>query len=449
MAQFDLVVLGTGAAGSAVAHRCRRAGWRVAVVDDQPYGGTCALRGCDPKKVLVGAAELVDWQRRMSGHGVVGDAQLDWRALIRFKRTFTDPVPARVKAAFGDAGIAAHHRRARFVAEHQLVVGDEMLDAEHVAIATGARPAPLGIPGEEHVRTSTDFLELDELPRRIVFIGAGYVSFEFAHIAQRAGASTVVIGRDAPLAHFDQDIVACLVEHSRSLGIDLRLQTTAIAVGRTGDAFHVRVDTPHGSEVLEADLVVHGAGRVPNTGTLDLAAGRVITDRRGAVVVNEFLQSVSNPRVYAAGDVAFPAGSMPLTPVGSHEGLVVASNLLRGNRAKPNYRGTPTVVFTVPPLASVGPTEADARAEGLPIRVKVQDTGSWYSNRRLREPAGIFKTIVEDGTDRVLGAHVFGPQAEEMINIFGLAVRHGLTATSLRHTIYAYPTRGSDVPYMI
>jgi glutathione reductase (NADPH) len=399
--------------------------------------------------VLVGAAELVDWQRRMSGHGVVGDGQLDWQALIRFKRSFTGPVPARVEGAFRDAGIGTYHGRARFIAEHQLVVGDEMLDAEHVVIAIGARPAPLGIPGAEHVRTSTDFLELDQLPRRIAFIGAGYVSFEFAHIAQRAGASAIVIGRGAPLAHFDQDVVARLVEHSRAQGIDVRLQTTATTVERTADAFHVHVNTSNGSEVLDADLVVHGAGRVPNTGTLDLSAGRVTMDRRGAVAVNEFLQSVSNGRVYAAGDVALPQGSMPLTPVGSHEGLVVASNLLRGNRAKPEYLGTPSVVFTVPALTSVGPTEADARAEGLPIRVKVQETGSWYSNRRLRQPAGMIKTIVEEGTDRVVGAHIFGPQAEEMINIFGLAVRHGLTATSLRHTIYAYPTGGSDVPYLI
>src|SRR5574338_480134 len=207
MERFDLVVLGTGQGGSGPAFKCRKAGWRVAVVDDLPYGGTCALRGCDPKKVLVGAAELVDWHRRMAGHGLAGDVRIDWPALMRFKRSFTDPIPEKREAAFRQAGIATYHGHARFVSDHELVVAEETLDAAHVVIATGARPAPLGIPGEQYVRSSTEFLELDELPRRIAFIGAGYISFEFAHIAQRAGAAAIVLGRGAPLRRFDQDVV--------------------------------------------------------------------------------------------------------------------------------------------------------------------------------------------------------------------------------------------------
>lgn len=449
MARFDLVVLGTGTAGSAAAHRCRKAGWNVAVIDDQPYGGTCALRGCDPKKVLVGAVELVDWQRRMAGHGVVGEARIDWPALMRFKRSFTDPVPARVEGRFREAGIATYHGRARFSAESSLVVGDEVLEAEHVLIATGARPVPLRIPGEEHVRTSTDFLELDELPARVAFIGAGYISFEFAHVAQRAGASAIVLGRGTPLKRFDADVVESLLNHTRGIGIDVRIGTAVTAVEAEGDGYRVRFDTLTGQAEAEADLVVHGAGRVPNTDGLGLATGNVAADERGAVHVNDYLQSVSNPRVYAAGDVAVPSGSLPLTPVAAHEGLVVAANLLRGNTTKPDYRGISSVVFTAPPLASVGLTEAGARAEGLRVRVKAQETGTWHSNRRVREPAGMFKTVVDDGTDRLLGAHVFGPQADDLINVFALAIRHELTSASLRRMIYAYPTRGSDIPYML
>jgi glutathione reductase (NADPH) len=167
------------------------------------------------------------------------------------------------------------------------------------------------------------------------------------------------------------------------------------------------------------------------------------------VEVNEYLQSVSNPRVYAAGDAALPPGSLPLTPVAAHEGLVVASNLLHGNQKNPDYRGIPSVVFTIPPLAGVGLTEAEARRQQLDVRTKTEDTSRWYSNRRVNESCAMFKTIVENGSDRVLGAHLLGPYAEEVINLFGLAIRQGLTATDLKHQIYAYPTSGSDVPYML
>ena len=451
---FDLVVVGTGSGGSAPVSKCRAAGWRVAVVDDQPFGGTCELRGCDPKKVLVGAAEVIDWQRRMTGHGVEGDARIDWPALMRFKRTFTDPPPAKHEAAFEKAGVVTYHGRARFTGEAGMVItradGHEYdIEAQHFVIASGAEPVPLGIPGEAHVRTSTDFLDLDQLPARIAFIGAGYISLEFAHVAQRAGAQAIVLGRGAPLEQFDQDLVARLITHTQSLGIDLRTDANVISVEKNGERYRVHVATDTGTETVEADLVVHGAGRVPKTKQLELSRANVATDAHGAITVNEFLQSISNPRVYAAGDCTLPPGSLPLTPVAAHEGIVVASNLLHGNSKKPDYRGISSVVFTLPPLATVGLSEEDARRQGLSVRVKCEETSGWFSNRRMREPASMFKTIVEEGTDRVLGAHLLGANAPDVINVFALAVRYGLTAADLKHMIYAYPTSTSDITYML
>ncbi|MEO7217802.1 MAG: NAD(P)/FAD-dependent oxidoreductase [Gemmatimonadaceae bacterium] len=457
---FDLVVVGTGAGGSGPAYACRAAGWHVAVVDDQPFGGTCEVRGCDPKKVLVGAADVIDWHRRMTGHGVTGDAVIDWPALMRFKRTFTDPVPAKHEAAFEKAGVVTYHGSARFTSETRMIVtaADERsrahgvereVESKHFVIASGAEPAPLGIPGDEHVRTSTDFLELDSLPQRIVFIGAGYISFEFAHIAQRAGAQAIVLGRGAPLGHFDQDLVTHLVAHSRNLGIDIRTDANVASVEKMAKGYRVHFSSNAGPQVIDADLVVHGAGRIPKTKQLELNQTNVTTDKRGSVVVNEFMQSVSNARVYAAGDCALPPGSMPLTPVAAHEGIIVASNLLHGNSKKPDYRGIPSVAFTIPPLAAVGLTEAEARKQGLDVRVKCEDTATWFSNRRMRESATMFKTVVENGTDHVLGAHLLGPDAPDVINVFALAVRHGITAADLKHMIYAYPTSTSDVGYML
>lgn len=447
--RFDLVVIGTGAGGGAPASRCAIAGWRVAIVDDQPAGGTCALRGCDPKKVLVGAAQLVDSQNRMRANGVRGAARIEWAELMAFKRSFTSQVPKQREQGYKDAGIIFHSGRAKFVAPDRISINESVLEAEHIVIATGASPAVLDIEEESNVRTSTDFLELDSLPPRVAFIGAGYISFEFAHIAQRAGSQAIVLGRNQPLRQFDRDLVTRLVEHSREIGIRVMLDTDVTAVRRTEAGFTIDFRTPTGSESVDADLVVHGGGRVPNTENLNPAAGAVRVDERGGILVNEFLQSVSNPRVYAAGDVVLPKGSAPLTPVGGHEGAVVAHNLLHGNSRSPDYRAIPSVVFTIPALASVGLTEEEANSQKIPVEVKSMDTRSWYSARRIGEPASMFKTIVDTRTDTLIGAHLLGPHAEEIINIFAIAIRNNLPASELRHMIYAYPTSSSDIPYMI
>jgi glutathione reductase (NADPH) len=196
-----------------------------------------------------------------------------------------------------------------------------------------------------------------------------------------------------------------------------------------------------------ADTVVHAAGRVPEIDDMNLVAAGVEWNRRG-VKVNEFLQSVSNQSVYAAGDAA-ASGGPPLTPVASYEGIIVAANLLKGNHKKPNYLGIPTVVFTIPPLAAVGLSETKAREQGLKFQVKKEMTSNWYSSRRVAEKHSGFKVLVEEGTDRVLGAHLLGSQAEEVINLFGVAMRSGMRADDLKHMLFAYPTHGSDVPYML
>jgi glutathione reductase (NADPH) len=180
---------------------------------------------------------------------------------------------------------------------------------------------------------------------------------------------------------------------------------------------------------------------------LNLDAAGVEWVERG-VKVNDFLQSVSNPAVYAAGDAA-ASGGPPLTPVAAYEGMIVAANLLKGNHQKPNYLGLPTVVFTIPPLASVGLGEREAREQGLKFKLKKEMTSSWYSSRRVGEAYSGFKVLVEEGTDRILGAHLLGSQAEEVINLFAVAMRSRMPATDLKHMLFAYPTHGSNLPYLL
>jgi len=445
----DVIVIGTGSAAQAVAYKTREAGWSVAVVDSRPFGGTCQLRGCDPKKMLVGVSELVDWSHRMQGKGVSAPAlSIEWPEMIRFKRSYTDPGPAENAQAFAQAGIFAREGRAHFVDRTSVEVGSETLVGRYVAIAGGARHATLGIPGEDLLTTSTLFLELDHLPRRILFVGGGYIAFEFAHIAARAGAQVRVLHRGSrPLEKFDPDLVGMLVEATRGLGVEVGLNTEVVGIERQGDHLLVRARTPAQEQTFEADMVVHAAGRVPEIDDLNLEAATVARTPDG-VSVNEYLQSVSNPAVYAAGD-AVDSGGFPLTPVAGMQGAILASNLLKGNHRTPNYAGIPSVVFTTPPLARVGLTEEAARAQGLRFATNQGDTSDWYTSRRVALRHTGFKTLVEEGTGRILGAHLLGEHAEEVINLFGLAISTGLTSSDLKHAVFAYPTAASDIGSML
>jgi glutathione reductase (NADPH) len=446
----DLVVVGSGEAAQAVAYRMRAAGWSVAAVDSRPFGGTCPLRGCDPKKVLVGVAELVDCGRRMQRSGVSAPApMLAWSDMIAFKRAIIEHVPTDVENGFREAGITALHGRAHFLGPTTLAVGDEAITGAHVVIAAGARLAPLGIPGEEHLTTSTAFLELDQLPPRVAFVGGGYIAFEFAHIAARAGGEVTILHRgERPLEAFDADLVGELVEITRELGVTVHLGTevTAIDKSRSGLVIHAR--SGEQDQQLQADIVVHAAGRVPEVDDLGLDAAGIERAEDGGIAVNEYLQSISNPAVYAAGD-AVTDGGLRLTPVAAMQAAVVGTNLRHGNTRTPNYEGVPTVVFTTPPLARVGLTEAAAFAQGLKYTTHHEDTTGWFSSRRLKLAHTGFKTLIEEGTGRLLGAHLLGPHAEEIINIFGLAIRHQMRASDLSHMVYAYPTSASDISSMV
>ncbi|NDP42354.1 MAG: NAD(P)/FAD-dependent oxidoreductase [Aromatoleum sp.] len=445
---YDLVAIGTGTAASMAASRCRSAGWSVAVVDHLPFGGTCALRGCDPKKVLVGAADAIDHARRMRGKGIGGgEPAIAWNDLLKFKRSFTEPLPPMKEKNFAKNEIDAYHGRARFCGPNSIAIGGEVLDGRFILIAVGAVPMHLGVSGAEHLITSTEFLELDQLPQNIVLLGGGFIAAELAHIAARAGAQVTVLEQaDRMLTPFDPDLVDWLMEKFREIGIDVRLKTRVTAIEKAGGNLTVRASSNGNDEAFRADLVVHAAGRVPDLEPLDLAASGVESDK-GRLKLNEFLQSVSNPAVYAAGDAA--TSGPALTPVASHDAKVAAANMLNGNHEKPNYLGVPSVAFTIPPIASVGLSEKQARENGLKFRTQKRRASDWYTARRVAETVYGFKVLVEEVTDRIVGAHLVGPHADEVINVFALAIQKGLTAGDLKTTIFAYPTGASDIGCMV
>ncbi len=373
---YDLVAIGSGTAATVAATRLRAAGRAVAVVDQRPLGGT-SLRGCDPKKLLVGAAEAADHARRMRSRGVHGDIGIDRPELLAFKRSFTDPIPATREQRYQGQGVGIYRGVAKFTSGSSLQVGGATLEARHVLIASGAEPAKLGIPGEEYLITHEGFLDLPALLRRILLVGGGYIAAEFSHIAARAGAQVTILQHgERMLKGFDSDLVAWLMEAFDEIGIDVRLQSSVKAVEKNGAGHRVHASSEGQALTLEADVVVHAAGRVPALASLELETAGVVVER-GRLKLNEFLQNVSNPCVYAAGDAA-QAGP-PLTPVSSHDAKVVAANLLEGNHRSPDYSSVPSVAFTIPPIAAVGLSEAAAREQGLKFTVKSQKAPDWFT----------------------------------------------------------------------
>jgi glutathione reductase (NADPH) len=444
---YDLIIIGTGTAATVAANQIRAAGWRVAVIDFRPFGGTCALRGCDPKKVLVGGARAIDHIHRMEGKGITGNVRIDWSKLMAFKRSFTDSVPESRVNSYVEKGIDTYHGQGQFSSSRVVEVDGKLLEFRYALIASGAEPLQLDIPGEEHLITSEGFLSLEELPRRVILVGGGYIAAEFSHIAARAGAQVTILQRgERMLRNFDPDVVDWLMEAFHMHGIEVRTQTNVESIEKTATGYRVCASVNGKAEYLKTDLVVHAAGRIPALKALNLEAAGVETEK-GKLRLNEYLQSSSNTAVYAAGDAA--KVGPPLTPISSYDAEVVAANLLEGNRYKPDYSGVPSVVFTIPPMAMVGLTELEAREQGYKFCIQKQKASDWFTARQAAEPIYGFKVLIEEETHHIVGAHLVGPHVDEVINIFALAIRHGLTAEDLKMTLFAYPTGASDISSMI
>ncbi|WP_373895402.1 dihydrolipoyl dehydrogenase family protein [Virgibacillus natechei] len=446
--QFDLIVIGTGPSGGDIASKCSNAGLNVAVIDSRGYGGTCPLRGCNPKKVLASATNIIDQNTRMQGSGLESSSKINWQDLIAFKRSFTDPVPEATEKSLQNAGVSTFHGEAQFVSENEVQVESETLKGNKIVIATGASPVSLPIEGEKHLTYSDDFLELEELPERIVFVGGGYISFEFAHIAARSGSEVHIIQRgEQPLKGFDQDLVEALVKKSADIGVNVHLNASVNEIEKTADGYTVKADK-NGEEVSwEGDIVVHGGGRAPEIDALNLEKANVAYEK-GGITVNEFMQNTSNPIVYAAGDAADTSGS-PLTPVGHLEADVVAENIVQGNQKTADHTGIPSVVFTTPKLATAGMSEQEAKESSLNVEINYMDIADWFTYKHTNEDTAAVKIITDKDSDHIVGAHLLTGEADELINYFAMSIQLKLTTADLKTVTYAFPTAVSDIPSML
>ena len=343
----------------------------------------------------------------MRGKGVSGSVGVDWAELMAFEPSFTDPVLGQREARMVELGADGLQGRAPFVGPNALEVhGVGKLGVRHIFIALGSEPLQLGIPGEEHLVDREGFLSLGRLPRRIAMVGGGYIAAEFSNIAAFAGARVTILqigGR--MLEAFDPGLTNWLMTSFRDHGIDVRLAAKVERVEKVADGFRVHATAGGKPIEVDADLVVHAAGRAPRFDELGLAAGGVQAER-GRLKLNEFLQSVSNPAVYAAGDAA--RSGPPLTLVSSHDGGVAVSNMIKGNHRRPDYRGVPSVAFTLPPIASVGIGEAETRKLGIDLQIKSELTPNWFTAPQAAEKVYGYETIVDKATGKILGAHLRG-----------------------------------------
>ncbi len=439
---FDVFVIGSGSAGSAIAMRCASSGLNTAIADYRPYGGTCAIRGCDPKKILVDAASVVDVKRRLPDL-VSREALIEWDDLIRFKNKFTDKVPASREKSYKEAKITMLRGKAHFISPDTVKINTLTYRADKIVIATGAKPRKLNIKGEKYLLSSDDFFELESLPDRIAFIGGGFISFEFAHVAKRFCSEVKIIHSDnSPLGIYDKDIVDLLIKQTRDIGIDVVLDSPVKEISKINKGF--KIITEHA--FFESDRVIHGAGRVADVDELGLEAAGV--DHENGVIVNDFMQSISNNIVYSAGDAA--AGSPPLTPVGALESKIAAENIISGNKKKRKFPVIPSTLFTLPALGGIGLTEENAIQKGLDYTKRFSaDTSNWYHSKKTGFKGTGFKVLIDKKSDLIIGAHILAPNAEDTINLIAMAMQASIKVSCIKDMVLTYPSTSSDLKYMI
>ncbi|MFD1017955.1 dihydrolipoyl dehydrogenase family protein [Thalassobacillus hwangdonensis] len=444
-ATYDLIVIGTGVAGSSVASSAKKEGWNVAIVDEGPLGGTCPQYGCDPKKVMVEISRIYDDAKRVNGLGLNADISMNWEELIAFKNTFTQPIPDDTEKKFEQKGVDLYKGRASFLDANTLSVDKKTLHAKHFVIATGATPKTLPIEGSNHMVTSDQFFELKRLPQRLLFVGGGYIAFEFAHLAARLGKEVILVHRGKHvLEAFDYEMTNKLIETSKDLGIDIHTNTEVKKITKQDNGYNIMVQKFDHEHRLHADMVIHGGGRAANIETLALDNANVSYSDDG-IDVNFNFQSTTQGHIYAAGDCA--SANLPaLTPVAGEEAKRLISHLLHHQEQEPLQKHVPTIVYTYPMLASVGLTQQEAKAKSIPYECDSKSIKNFFTYKQTKETTAYMKILRNPYTKEILGAHFLSSKADHLINLFTLAIEHRITSESLKEVLWAYPTAESDIP---
>ena len=443
--QYDVIVLGAGPAGRAAAIIARRSGLKVLVIEKDGFGGTCPLRGCIPKKVLVAAAQALE-HAHASAAPLIGAEHLriDWPGLMRLKQTIIKDTPETVKQGLLAQNIDVLSARARFIGTHTVIAGSQEFESRKLIIATGSKPRTLPIKGFEHTMTSDQLLEMQSPPKSIIFIGAGPIGMEFGHVLARTGTQVTIL-EAAPriLPALDKELTERLALASRRLGIVIYTDVRIEAIERQAHAMAVSFSHGGFTKTVLAEIAANGAGRVADIDDLDLEKAGIEHDGRG--IISDAYLRTSNPDVFLAGDAI--ASSPQLSEVATYEGKLAARNLNTDRMTPAQYNSVPFVVYTIPEIAGVGLRPDEAQA-GL-HHVSLLDLAGLKSSRTYGESTTLSKVVIEKNTGKILGAHILGHRGEELINLFGLAVRFGLTVSDLNNSIFSFPSFSADIKDML
>lgn len=447
MKHYDVFVIGTGIAGQAAAKICVENNLKVAMADNRPFGGTCAIRGCDPKKVFYEFTSLMHKSRLLMDHGVSKLPKIKWKDVQKFKSTFTDPIPENTEKNLHDLGIDCYHQSPVFQNENQILVEGKLISADAFVIATGMIPRGLDIKGKEYLKISDDVLNLKKIPKSAIFIGAGYVGIEFACMLATMGCKVTMVeqGPEA-LTQFDSFLVEKLVAHLEKLGITFLFDTEVRSVKKLKKNLKITYKYKNKIKTLKARQVFNTAGRVPSIELLELEKASIKFDASG-VLVTDYLQSISNPNVYACGDVS--SKSLPLTPLSGLQGYIVGNNVVTKESKKLDVPCIPSTVFTNPNLSSVGYSEEDANKRYKNVKIYKGDASDWFNAKKENNPTYAYKIIVNERTGAILGAHLLSSQANETINVFATAIFNKMTVKDFKKMILTYPSYSNDLKSMM
>lgn len=436
---FDLFTIGAGSGGVACSRRAGSYGARVAICESDRVGGTCVLRGCVPKKLLVYGAHFGDEIQDAAGYGwTIGERSLDWASLVAAKDAELDRLNGIYLRMLESSGVTLINGRGTVVDAHTVQVGDKRYTAERILIATGGWPSIPTIPGADLGITSNEALDLREVPKRLVVVGGGYIAVEFAGIFAGAGAEvTIVIRGDAVLRGFDHDVPSSLTEEMERRGIKVLARTTIDGVKRQDDGLHIDCGA---GQILEADTLLWATGRLPNTRNLGLEGLGVQTNEQGAIEVDTWSRT-NVDGIYAIGDATTRVN---LTPVAIADGRALAETWFNNNPTEIDHTTVPTAVFSQPPIGTVGLTEAEARkrCEEVDIyRAKFRPMKNVLAGRDDRT---MMKLVVDRKTDVVLGVHMVGPDAAEIVQGFAVALHCGATKKQFDATVGIHPTAAEE-----
>ncbi len=442
MADFDfnLITLGAGSGGIRTSRLSASLGARVAVVEESRVGGTCVMRGCVPKKLLVHAAHFAEDFEDAAGFGwTPGKPGFDWPALIKNKNTELNRLEGIYHRILRENKVTLLEGRGTLLDAHTVEVAGKTYTADKILIATGGWPSMPGIPGIEHVISSNEALDLPELPRRMVIVGGGYIAVEFAGIFNALGVEvTEIIRAGCILRGFDEDVREFLAEEMEKKGVVIERDCVVRSIEKETDGtFSLRLAN---GESLKTDLVMYATGRAPNTQGIGLEAAGVAVNAKGAIEVNDrFETSVAG--IYALGDVT---DRVQLTPVALAEGRVLADHLFGTKTLSMDYGQIPTAVFSSPPIGTVGLSEAQAREEYGDVDVYVSRFKPLKHTLSGRDELTLIKMIVDGATGRVLGCHMVGADAAEIVQGLGIALKCGATKAQFDATIGIHPTAAEE-----